>query len=107
MQIPPNDMAGVAGRGCLRGAGVSRLGRHKELGFCPKGLGGQMEIRPGHSAQAAPALQRGVEEKEAGPKAPVTWRVDRTPRGEGDRDPETGRDLEMGREAETEGGRLT
>lgn len=25
VQIPPNDMAGVAGGGCLRGAGVSRL----------------------------------------------------------------------------------
>ena len=47
----------------MLGTGVPQLSCHKELGSSPEGPGGQMEIRPGHSARAAPAAQRGVEEE--------------------------------------------
>ena len=47
----------------MLGTGVPRLSCHTELGSSPEGPGGQMEIRPGHSARVAPAAQQGVEEE--------------------------------------------
>ena len=103
VQIPSTAWQGCQ-RGWLLGTGVPRLSCHKELGSSPEGPRGQMEIRPGHSAWAAPAAQWGVEEEGGWTRGPSDLPGAGT--GEAEEDLEIGRVLEMGRKTDIEEQRM-